>query len=79
MDYNGSFKALIVRDGLDVCGGNVFQSFKTVLGINEDTPRSDTKMWCIGQSILGLQLFKMLTFNRLTSFGPNIAPPHILK
>jgi hypothetical protein len=41
VDYNGSFKSLIVCDGLDVCGGNVFQSLKTVLGMNEYTPGSD--------------------------------------
>ena len=33
-----SFKCLIVRDGLDVCVVNVFQSSITVLGINEYTP-----------------------------------------
>ena len=28
-------KVLIVRDGYDVCGGNVFQSSITVFGMNE--------------------------------------------
>ena len=41
MDYNSSFKSLIVLDGLDFCGGNVFQSFITVLGINEYIPGSE--------------------------------------
>ena len=45
MDYNGSFKSRIVRDGLDVCGGNVFQSLITVLGINEYNHRSDTNIF----------------------------------
>ena len=30
---NGPFKILTVRDEYDVCGGNVFQSSITVLGI----------------------------------------------
>ena len=41
VDYNGSFKSLIVCDGLDVCGGNVFQSLITVLGMNEYNSGSD--------------------------------------
>ena len=41
VDYNGSLKNLIVRDGLDVCGGNVFQSLIIVLGMNEYAPGSD--------------------------------------
>ena len=45
MDYNGSFTGLIVRDGLDVCGGNVFKSLIAVLCMNEYTPGSDTNMF----------------------------------
>ena len=42
---NGSFKGLIVHAGYDVCGGSVFQSYITVLGINEQTPGSDAIMF----------------------------------
>ena len=45
MDYNGSFKRLIVRDGYYVCGGNVFQSLTTVLGIDEYILGSNTNMF----------------------------------
>ena len=45
MDYNGSFKGLIVRAGYDVCGGNVFQSSKPVFGMNEYTPGSGANMF----------------------------------
>ena len=45
MDCNGAIKSLIVRDGFDVCVGNVFQSLITALGMNECTPGSDTNMF----------------------------------
>ena len=42
MGCNGSFKGLIVCDGYDVCGGNVFKSLRTILGMSEYTPGSNT-------------------------------------
>ena len=45
MGCDSSFKCLIVRDELDVCGGNVFQSLIAVLGMNEYTLGSDTNMF----------------------------------
>ena len=67
MDYDGSLECLMVCYGYSVCGGDVFLSLKTVLGLIENILGSDTNtiesalMWSkirrIDWRILGLEAF----------------------